>query len=240
MLMLGWPALFAQVPEAGRWQDFAFSAEEVRTSSEWQYRERLSILEAHGELDKDEALLQRVRRVGATLVRGAPQLRPDCATWSWEFHVSSSEEDQAWSLAGGKLLVGARWAAELQLDDGELAALLAHEMAHVLADHHREAVSQALAISPGRSQRSLDALMRDVDSDLSTQIALGALSRMQESEADQVGFVLAVRSGWPASAIVSFYGKLAEHDQPGVFSWSHPSAASRLSVVRALAILYAE
>src|SRR5262249_40974262 len=111
LLMLGWRVIPAQVPEAGRWQDFAFSAEEVRTSYEWQYRERLSVLQAHGELDDDEALLRRIERVGATLVREAPKLRPDCASWSWEFHVTSSQEDQAWSLAGGKLLIGSRWVA---------------------------------------------------------------------------------------------------------------------------------
>ena len=57
----------------------------------------------------------------------------------------------------------------------------------------------------------------------------------QEIEADEIGMDLAHRGGWPASAIVSFYEKLAANELPGTFNSSHPGAAARLEMARAMA-----
>jgi len=66
---------------------------------------------------------------------------------------------------------------------------------------------------------------------------LGTLSRLQESEADHLGMILAHHAGWPVASIVSFYQKLADADSPTFRAWSHPSAASRLNTAQIFAIL---
>ena len=79
--------------------------------------------------------------------------------------------------------------------------------------------------------------MSQLDTDLSLQIRLSELSRIQESEADQLGMVLASRAGWPTSGMVSFYRKLAQAGSPGFNDRSHPSPASRLNMASLLALL---
>lgn len=69
------------------------------------------------------------------------------------------------------------------------------------------------------------------------QIRLSELSRIQESEADQWGMILAYHAGWPISGMVNFYRKLAEAESPSSNDWSHPSPASRLNMARLLAVL---
>ncbi|MGH8809963.1 MAG: M48 family metalloprotease, partial [Noviherbaspirillum sp.] len=180
----------AQVPEMGRWQDLDFSAEEVHGKTASQYHEMLADLAAQGRLDDDAEILARVQRVAATLIDAAIALKPEAVDWEWAVHVSSEPELDAYCMAGGKLMVGSGFVRRLALDDGELATLIGHEVAHALADHHREALSSALYLSPMPS-RSLDVLMSRLDSDLSLRLRLSRLSYIQEQEADQLGMIVA-------------------------------------------------
>lgn len=230
---------FAQVPEMGRWQDLDFSAEEVHDRTAGQYHGMLADLATQGRLDDDAEVLARVQRVTATLIAAAVALKPEAAGWDWEVHISSDPDLDAYCMAGGKLMLGSDFARRLALDDGELATLIGHEVAHALADHHREALSSALYLSPMPS-RSLEVLMSRIDTDLSLRLRLSRLSSIQEHEADQLGMILAPKAGWPASAMVSFYHKLAAVELPSALSDSHPQASARLGMAKALAILFGE
>ncbi|MBA5636293.1 M48 family metalloprotease [Duganella sp. LX20W] len=224
-----------QVPESGRWQELRFSADAVDSQVEDRYIERVVELAADRKLDDDPALLARLRSVSAGLIRAAIALKPDAAQWQWELHTTSDPEVDAVCMAGGKILVGSAFVRQLALDDGELATLLAHEVAHAVAEHVRETLSEAFLLVR-RPPLPLDVLMERLDSDLSLQIRLSDLSSMQESEADQLGMVLAYRAGWPPAAMVRFYVKLATQE-PAALIADHPAAASRLSMARGMALL---
>ena len=227
----------AQVPESGRWQDLSFSADEVDQRMEDRYIDRTVDLAAAGKLDEDHALLARLRGISAGLVREAVRMKPEAAGWSWELHTTSDPDVDAVCMAGGKILVGSAFVRQLALDDGELATLLAHEVAHAVAEHHRETLSEALY--PNRQPVvPLDVLMERLDTDLALQIRLSGLSSLQESEADQLGMVLAHRAGWPSSAMVSFYRKLADGDRDSVLAGAYPAGASRLSMAKGMALLF--
>lgn len=226
----------APVPESGRWQDMRFSADEVDRQVEDRYIDRVVDLAAAGRLDDDRPLLARLRTIGAGLIRAALALKPEAAQWQWEVHTTADAEVDALCMAGGKILVGSAFVHTLALDDGELAMLLAHEVAHAVAEHARETLSEALALNRHPAP-PLDVLMERLDTDLSLQIKLSGLSSLQESEADQLGMVLAWRAGWPTASMVSFYRKLAAAEQASLFSDDHPSGASRLSMARGMALL---
>ena len=147
----------------------------------------------------------------------AAAIKPQAAAWSWEIHVTSDAAQNAFCMAGGKLLVGSPFVQQLALDDAELAMLISHEVAHALAEHRRAA--------PPASP----------DVDLSWQVRQSEIAYAQESEADELGMDLAHRAGWPASGMVSFYEKIAAMESPGTFNSSHPAAAARAAMAKDIA-----
>lgn len=222
----------AQVPDSGRWQELRFGAEEVGQRSEDHFIERTVTLAAAGRLDRDRVLLARVRRIADGLVRAAIVLKPEAADWPWEVHVTDDPAIEAESQAGGKLLVGSRFVSQLALGDGELAVLLAHEIAHVVAEHERETLSEALLDS--RRELPLDVIEERLASDLPLQLRLSKLSAIQEREADQLGMLIAFRAGWPCSAMLAFYSKLAAASSGSSLLASHPSGATRISLAKGM------
>jgi predicted Zn-dependent protease len=201
----------ANLPRASA-EDEAF-----RNAAAAQYGKTLAGLSARGQLDDDEATLERVRRISRGLIAAAAEVRPETGTWSWEVHVTSDRSKGAFCMAGGKLLVGSALVRRLDLGDGELAMLLGHEIAHAVAGHRREALRSSM------------------DSDAAQEIRQAEIAVMQENEADRIGMKLAYRAGWPAMSLVSFYDKLATEEGPGTFNSSHPSAQSRATTARAMA-----
>lgn len=225
----------AQVPDSGRWQELRFTAEDVGQLSEDHYIERIVSLAAAGRLDRDHALLARAQRVVDGLVRVAVTLKPDAGGWQWEVHVTDDPEVDAESQAGGKLLLGSAFVERLTLDDGELAVLLAHEIAHAVAEHERETLSEALLDS--RRDLPLEVVAERLASDIPLQLRLSKLSAIQEREADQLGMLIAFRAGWPCSAMLRFYGKLAGDSTCPALLASHPSGATRLSLAKGMSRL---
>jgi predicted Zn-dependent protease len=225
----------AQVPESGRWQELRFPAEEVEQQAESQYIEQTVSLAAVGRLDRDKVLLLRVKGIADGLVRAASALRPAAAGWSWEIHVTDDPAVEAESQAGGKLLVGSLFVARLRLNDGELAVLLAHEIAHVVAEHERETLSEALLDS--RRDLPLEVVLERLASDVPLQFRLSKLAAIQEREADQLGMLIAYRAGWPCAAMLTFYSKLAADSSALTLLASHPSGATRLSLAKGMSRL---
>lgn len=236
LMLLFAAAAHAQVPETGRAQELRYSAAEVDAGMEDRYIDRTVGLAALGKLDQDRRLLARLRYISAELMRVAIELKPEASGWQWEVHTTSDPDVDAMCMAGGRILVGSAFVQRLQLTDGELATLLAHEVAHAVAEHHRETFSEAMLVNRLPAV-PLDVVMARLDSDLSLQIRLWKLSSLQESEADHLGMVLAHRAGWPAADIISFYRKLADGEKspaPGAY----PEYASRLSMAQGMAQLF--
>ncbi len=228
----------AQVPETGRWQELSFSSEEVHSQTEDRYVDIVVELAANGKLDDDRPLLARLKSISSGLIRAALDMKPESKEWKWEIHTTNDPKVDAFCMAGGKILVGSAFVHRLALDDAELATLIAHEMAHAVAEHHREELSEALHISP-QPAMPLDVMMERLNTDLSMQIRLAGLSNLQEREADQIGMVLAHHAGWPAAGMVSFYKKLAAIEEASVLGGSHPEASSRVSMAKGMALLFA-
>jgi len=109
----------------------------------------------------------------------------------------------------------------------------------VVAEHARETLSEAMLLNR-LPVVPLEVVMARLDSDLSLQIRLSKLSSLQESEADQLGMVLAHRAGWSADDMISFYRKLAVGEQSALVSSAYPASASRLSMAQGMARLFGD
>lgn len=157
----------------------------------------------------------------------------------WEVRLNLSSTINAMSLPNGKIVVNSAIAWN-KLTDDELAFLIAHEMSHVLREHARErksisfvSNSAALAVSAtgiGQIPAFLTVYSNPYVSTL-------PMSRVMETEADQIGLDLMSRAGFQPQAAISFWGKTRErmklrgleYDQYPEFLSSHPDIEERMN-----------
>jgi metalloendopeptidase OMA1, mitochondrial len=188
---------------------------------------------------KNPAYVGRVEQVGRRIAAAAN--RQDFA---WEFHViDDSKTVNAFCLPGGKVFVytGMFQYAE---SDGELATVLAHEVAHAVARHGAERMSTSLLAQTGQT---LAASALNIQSPLALNafnVAYGVAagvgvilpySRTQEYEADHIGLILMAKAGYdPNSAIVFWQKMKSSHSGPSTpaFLSTHPTDDARIEQIR--------
>ncbi|MBA5639779.1 M48 family metalloprotease [Duganella sp. LX20W] len=214
--------------------------ERVAAQAAGVYAVRVAALDAAGKLDPAAAFTARVRRVAAGLIAQAARDYPDTAAWPWEVHATTDPDQDADSMAGGKILVSQAYVERLELSDVELAMLLAHEIAHVVLRHNLHELEQALALDPAWAGRPLEALVDAVDHDAALMARLAPLNVAQEMEADHAGLLLAAHAGWPPERLARYYHKMMRASgRPYLDSDDHPAPARRWQAARALAITLA-
>ncbi|MDZ7735182.1 MAG: M48 family metallopeptidase [Gammaproteobacteria bacterium] len=162
---------------------------------------------------------------------------PDGERQQWEVVVFEDENANAFALPGGKIGVhtGLLKVAENQ---DQLATVIAHEVAHVLAQHGGERVSQQLATQIGMD---LAGAMAGGDPATRRQLlgvlGLGAqygillpYSRAHESEADRFGLELMARAGFDPRASVELWQnmKAAGGAAPPELLSTHPAPDTRI------------
>jgi len=212
--------------------DFAFSAHEVNALAARAYGARLRTLAMAGELDADPALKARLQRIVPRLVRAAVYERPAAARLQWEIHSCRQCDENASAMAGGKLLVSADFVQRLALSDDELAYLLAHEMAHVLAQHTREFASAARYFVDNGLRRDYADIDQELSQNFSVMIRMRSVYVQQELEADYIGFILGAEAGFPPGAMISLLEKLGNGGASLVAT--HPTEARRLAQARSM------
>ena len=137
-----------------RQQRMAVSAEAIEQASNQQYAELIAKERQKGTLNRNPGQVNRVRAIANRLIPQTAVFRPDATKWDWEVNVLTAPEINAWVMPGGKMGVNTGLIEKLNLTDDELAAVMGHEMAHVLREHARERASeQALAGGAARLAR---------------------------------------------------------------------------------------
>lgn len=197
------------------------------------YNERMADLRAAGLLDNDADFHARVQRIAQPLLARAARDYPEAAAWPWEVHTTTDPEEHAYAFAGGKLLVSGAHAAALQLSDGELAMVLAHEIAHAVLRHNLLEYQEALKLEPAWQARPFAELEYAVDHDGALMAKLAPLGKRQELEADREGLKLAAGAGWPPHVLAGYFRKLVQASSaPNAGGFAHPSPASRWRAAR--------
>lgn len=151
---------------------------------------------------------------------------------NWEVTLFANEQANAFALPGGKIGVfeGLLGVAENQ---HQLAAVMAHEVGHVIADHSNERASQATIRSAGVAAAQVlgvpDAAVQAID--LGAQLGLLLpFSRTQESEADVVGLTLMAEAGFDPRQSINLWQNMnaSGESRPPEFMSTHPSPGSRI------------
>jgi predicted Zn-dependent protease len=216
------------------------STEQVNAMAAQSYQEDLAKARAAGVLDRDAAMLARLKRIANRLIPHVSQFRSDARSWNWEVHTITSNELNAYASPGGKVMFYTGIVNRLNLTDDEIAAIMGHEIAHALREHARERLSRQaaqqtglglLASVAGLSQGQAQAV------GMATQLGLDLPhNRTQESEADTLGLELMARAGYNPQAAVTLWQKMqqASSGEPPKFLSTHPSTVDRISQIRNL------
>lgn len=232
----------ATVPDTDRRQVLLLSPQdEVRMGLQAfdQMREELDLMKAGPEKDQVERIGERI----VTVARGRLQDRGFDAL-DWEFHVVEDEQLNAFVLPGGKV-VFYTGLLELAASDDEVAAVMGHEIAHVVARHAGERLSQNVLITTGLTAAQIALADSDSASSRTTMAALGVgavvgvqlpFSRTHEAEADEIGLVLMAEAGYDPEAALTFWRKMAEQGggRPPAFLSTHPAPERRLEELERL------
>lgn len=167
----------------------------------------------------------------------------ELSQYEWQFELIDDDETvNAFCMPGGKIAVFTGLLPIAQNDEG-LAVVLAHEVAHAVANHGGERMSQLLLAQLGgmalsraleeRPQETRDLAMTAYG--VGSQLAvLLPYSRRHESEADRIGLVLMAKAGYDPRAAVPFWERMAASGggEPPEFLSTHPSHASRMDDIR--------
>jgi predicted Zn-dependent protease len=151
---------------------------------------------------------------------------------SWSFGVIDSTAVNAFAAPGGKILVTTSLLEMLETED-ELAAVLAHEVAHVVRKHHYRVIRKQKMLEFGAQAVAIndDAGMAAKLSGMVAQILARGLDQASEFEADRDGMVYAARAGYDASALIRVMEKLSsltkKDESVDLLLSTHPSPESR-------------
>jgi len=159
----------------------------------------------------------------------------------WEVVLFDDPAANAFALPGGKIGVFTGL-LEVARGDDQLACVLGHEVAHVLADHGNERMSttfaaqsglQAVQVFSGGSSETSNKVMAVLGVGAQVGVLL-PFGRAQEEEADLLGLDLMARAGFDPAASVELWQNMARASggQPPEFLSTHPSHASRIRELR--------
>lgn len=190
-------------------------------------------------VSRDPRGTEIVNRVSGRIARtiGAEMPQAD-----WEYVLLEHEAANAFAMPGGKIAVFTGLLGYVETDD-ELAAVIGHEIAHVLLQHANQRMSAELLRGLGGVVAAVGT--SDMDEEdralilaaygIGTQVGVMLpYSRTHESQADRMGLMIAARSGYDPRAALSFWQKMADanpRSSPEFLS-THPSYRTRMQTLR--------
>ena len=163
--------------------------------------------------------------------------------YNWEFNLIESADVNAWCMPGGKVVVYTG-ILPLTQDESGLAVVMGHEIAHAVAEHGNERMSQILLTQLGGMALS-EALSSQPQQTRDLWLGVYGLgaqvgvllpyNRTQESEADRLGLVFMAMAGYDPKVAVGFWERMEVQNQgqaPPEFLSTHPSDRTRIEDIK--------
>ena len=232
------------VPITGRKQNILVSDEQVLSLSNQQYQEYMKTAKASTNAT-NTAMVKRVGQNIANAVVSYLQqngLAAEVSNYKWEFNLVQDKSVNAFCMPGGKIVVY-EGLLPVTKDESSLAIVVGHEVAHAVAKHSAERLSNELRKQYG--SQILGAVLQgagastNLQSISSTVFGIGttlggaAYSRSQESEADRLGLIFAAMAGYDPNVAVNFWQRMASATGNNYSILSdHPSDQSRIKNIQ--------
>lgn len=165
------------------------------------------------------------------------------ADYKWEFNLVNSPQVNAWCMPGGKVVVY-QGLLPVTADEDGLAIVMGHEVAHAVARHGNERMSQmmlaagmGLALDVALSNKSSETRSIFLASyGVGSTLGVLAYSRTHETEADKLGLIFAAMAGYDPQKSVGFWERMAAKSggqkMPELLS-THPSDQTRIKNLKA-------
>jgi predicted Zn-dependent protease len=162
--------------------------------------------------------------------------------YQWEFNLIEDSTPNAWAMPGGKVVVYTGLLPYTQ-DANGLAVVVSHEIAHAVARHGSERMSQQLLAQFGsvalgealRNKPEQTQVIFGTAFGLGTQLGVMLpYSRQHELEADRLGLIFMAMAGYNPQTAVTFWTRMASMggEKPPEFLSTHPSDATRIQNIQ--------
>ena len=202
---------------------------------------RQEIIQQFGGLYPDETLQSYIDQVGQRVVQESVA---GTTPYLFEFHVlGDAETVNAFALPGGQIFITTAMLAELE-DESQLAGILGHEAAHVVARHGSEQLArqnlgtilvQAIGVAASGSEDG--GQQAAVIAQTVNQLANLNYSREDELESDRLGLDFMVDAGYDPNGIVelmAILNSVGPDGRPPEFLSTHPNPQNRIQKLEAL------
>ena len=228
------------VPLTGRSQLNMIPNSEMLAMSYQQY----DLFLKENKISTNKAEVDMVKKVGERIEQAVEKYMRDnnlssrLSGYNWEFNLVENDQVNAWCMPGGKVVV---YTSILPVtnDEAGLAVVMGHEIAHAIAEHGNERMSQQLLQQVG----AVGLMVAMKDEPVQTQAlwlsvygvgtSVGILlpySRTQESEADHLGLIFMAMAGYNPYEATAFWERMAKSGgaTPPEFLSTHPSYDTRI------------
>ncbi len=254
--IFGWTALVSllfvallfscsRVPITGRKQINLLPSSQMLSMSFQQYDEFVKT----NKLSTNTTQTALVKKVGSRIQRAVEDyfaskgLAHELKGYNWEFNLVESEEANAWCMPGGKV-VFYTGILPITKDETGMAVVMGHEVAHAIAEHGNERMSQGMLTQLGGMALSVALQEKPEQTQALWMTAFGVgsqvgvmlpFSRLHESEADRLGLIFMAMAGYNPQEAVAFWQRMASMkggQAPPEFLSTHPSDATRIDQIK--------
>lgn len=229
-----------RVPITGRQQVSFVNEGELSALSSQEYNKFLS----ENKIIRSGRDAERIQTIGKNIAAAVEQyyrknnLQKELENFAWEFNLVDDKTVNAWCMPGGKVVFYTGIIPVCADDDG-IAVVMGHEIAHAVARHGNERMSQGLLAQFGGMALSVAvASQPTATQDLfMTAYGVGAnvgvllpFSRKHESEADKLGLVFMTMAGYNPDKAPAFWQRMAGEggNEPPEFISTHPNSSTRI------------
>jgi len=231
----------ATVPVTGRKQLDLVSSAEINTMSTAQYQDVIK----KGPLSANVEQTEMIKRVGRRIQAGVEQYMASkgwsdqLAGFNWEFNLIQDDKTvNAWCMPGGKV---AFYTAILPIckDENGIAVVMGHEVAHAIANHGRERMSEGLieqmgmttlSVAMGQNPSATNQIFMQAVG-MGSNLGMLKFSRQHESEADHIGLIFMAMAGYDPNNAPIFWKRMVAMNtgqKPPEFMSTHPSDETRI------------
>lgn len=235
----------SKVPVTGRRQLSILPESSMMSMALTNYKDFLS---KNPPVQTSTADAQLVKKVGLNISQAVEKymkskgLSSRIKGYKWEFNLVNDKTVNAWCMPGGKVVVYSGLLAVTQNETG-LAVVMGHEIAHAIARHGNERMSQQMIVQLGGLGLSVALAQKPKETQniflqsYGTGSTLGILkySRTHESEADKLGLIFMKKAGYEPREAIAFWERMAKQgssNTPQLLS-THPSDEKRIADIKA-------